>query len=79
MLPIYLRLNSYSKQNVLYKALKAFGQIVKSIFILRYLDDVQLRQDIEKQLNKVELSNSLRAIAVGNPREFMHAEKKIGK
>ena len=74
---LFRRLNSYSKQNVLYKALKAFGQIVKSIFILRYLDDVQLRQDIEKQLNKVELSNRFtRAIAVGNPREFMHAEKE---
>jgi TnpA family transposase len=74
---IFRRLNSYSKQNVLYKALKAFGQIVKSLFILRYLDDVQLRQDIEKQLNKVELSNRFtRAIAVGNPREFMHAEKE---
>lgn len=74
---IFRRLNSYSKQNVLYKALKAFGQIIKSLFILRYLDDVQLRQDIEKQLNKVELSNRFtRAIAVGNPREFMHSEKE---
>ncbi len=74
---IFRRLNSYSRQNVLYKALKAFGQIVKSLFILRYIDDVQLRQDIEKQLNKVELSNRFtRAIAVGNPREFIHAEKE---
>jgi len=74
---IFRRFNSYSKQNVLYKALKAFGQIIKSLFILRYLDDVQLRQDIEKQLNKVELANRFtRAIAVGNPREFMHVEKE---
>jgi TnpA family transposase len=74
---IFRRLNSYSRQNVLYKALKAFGQIVKSLFILRYIDDVQLRQDIEKQLNKVELSNRFtRAIAVGSPREFLHAEKE---
>ncbi len=74
---IFRRLNSYSKQNVLYKALKAFGQIIKSLFILRYLDDVQLRQDIEKQLNKVELANRFtRAIAVGSPREYIHAEKE---
>ena len=74
---IFRRLNSYSRQNVLYKALKAFGQIVKSLFILRYIDDVQLRQDIEKQLNKAELSNRFtRAIAVGSPREFLHAEKE---
>jgi len=74
---IFRRLNSYSRQNVLYKALKAFGQIVKSLFILLYIDDVQLRQDIEKQLNKVELSNRFtRAISVGSPREFLHAEKE---
>ena len=74
---IFRRLNSYSKQNVLYQALKAFGQIIKSIFILRYLDDVGLRQDIEKQLNKIELANRMtRAIAVGNPREYIHAEKE---
>ena len=73
---IFRRLNSYSKQNVLYQALKAFGQIIKSMFILRYLDDVGLRQDIEKQLNKIELANRMtRAIAVGNPREYIYAEK----
>ncbi len=74
---IFRRLNSYSKQNILYQALKAFGQVIKSLFILRYLDDVQLRQDIEKQLNKVELANRMtRAIAVGNPREYIYAEKE---
>jgi len=54
-----------------------FNEDVKSLFILRYLDDMQLRQDIEKQLNKVELANRLtRAIAVGSPREFIYAEKE---
>ncbi|TAE79466.1 MAG: Tn3 family transposase [Alphaproteobacteria bacterium] len=47
---IFRRLNSYSKQHRLYQALKAFGQIIKSDFILRYIDDVKLRQAIEKQL-----------------------------
>jgi TnpA family transposase len=74
---IFRRLNSYSKQNKLYQALKIFGQIIKSDFILRYLDDVDLRQAIEKQLNKVELANGLtRAVAVGNPREFVQTEKE---
>ena len=49
---LFKRLNSYSKQNPLYKALKAFGKIIKSIFILRYIDCVDFRQAIEKQLNK---------------------------
>jgi TnpA family transposase len=44
---------------------------------LRYLDDIDLRQAIEKQLNKVELANGLtRAVAVGNPREFVQTEKE---
>lgn len=74
---LFRRLNSYSRQHDLYKALKAFGQIIKSIFILKYVDDVEFRQAIGKQLNKVELANSFaRAVAVGNPREFTYAEKE---
>ncbi|MCB1833362.1 MAG: Tn3 family transposase, partial [Geminicoccaceae bacterium] len=74
---IFRRLNSYSRQHELYRAVKAFGQIIKSIFILRYIDDLELRQAIEKQLNKVELANRFtRAVAVGNPREFTQAEKE---
>lgn len=77
---IFRRLNSYSKQHRLYQALKAFGQIIKTDFILRYLDDVELRQAIEKQLNKVELANGLtRAVAVGNPREFVLINGKCKK
>lgn len=74
---IFRRLNSYSRQHSLYRTMKAFGQIIKSLFILRYLDDLDLRQAIEKQLNKVELANRFtRAVAVGNPREFTQAEKE---
>ncbi len=74
---IFRRLNSYSKQHRLYQALKAFGQIIKPDFILRYIDDVELRQAIEKQLNKVELANRFtRAVAVGNPREFTQGDKE---
>lgn len=74
---IFRRLNSYSNQHTLYQAMKAFVQIIKSLFILRYIDDLTLRQAIEKQLNKVELANRFtRAVAVGNPREFTQAEKE---
>jgi len=51
------RLSSYAKDNPLHKAIKEFGRIIKSIFILTYLDDVKLRQRIEKQLNRGESSN----------------------
>jgi hypothetical protein len=32
-------LNSYWKQHALYRALKAFGQVPKSLFILQVIDD----------------------------------------
>lgn len=74
---IFRRLNSYSKQHALYRSLKAFGKIIKSIFILRYIDDAELRQAIERQLNKIEHSHQFsRAVSVGNPREFIQAEKQ---
>jgi TnpA family transposase len=74
---IFRRLNSYAKQHVLYRALKAFGQIIKSLFVLRYLDDMALRQAIEHQLNRVELANRFtRAVAVGSPREFLQGNKE---
>ena len=50
---LFKRLNSYSNQHPLYQALKEFGKIIKTLFILRYIDDVELRQSIEKQLNKI--------------------------
>ena len=74
---IFRRLNSYSRQHALYQTLKAFGQIIKSLFILRYVNDVELRQAIEKQLNRVELSNKFaRAVAVGSPHEYAQTEKE---
>ncbi len=54
---LFKRLSSYARNNPLYKAIKEFGRIIKSIFILTYFDDVELRQRIEKQLNRVEASN----------------------
>jgi len=74
---IFRRLNSYSRQHARDQTLKAFGQVIKSLFILRYIDELALRQAIEKQLNKVELAKRFtRAVAVGNPREFSQAEKE---
>ena len=63
---LFKRLRSYAKDHPLYRALKEFGRIIKSQFILTYYDDVELRQRIEKQLNKVELANKFSA-AVSSP------------
>lgn len=35
---LFKRLNSYSKQHPLYQALKEFGKMPKSLFILKYVD-----------------------------------------
>jgi TnpA family transposase len=70
---LFKRLSSYAKTHPLYKALKEFGRINNSIYILTYLDDLELRQRIEKQLNKVESSNKFaKAIFIGNNQEFQH-------
>jgi TnpA family transposase len=74
---IFKRLTSYAKQHTLYQALKAFGQIIKTQFILEYIDDVELRQAIEKQLNKVEHSHKFAdAVFYGNNQEFTQATKE---
>ncbi len=60
-------MSSYAKRNPLYTAIRSLGRILKSIFILQYINDVELRQSIEKQLNKVETLHRLaKAISLGN-------------
>ncbi|MFC1659117.1 Tn3 family transposase, partial [Pseudomonadota bacterium] len=74
---IFKRLSSYAKQNPLYQALKEFGRITKSLFILKYYDDLELRQAIEKQLNLVELSHKFaKAVFFGNNQEFQVRSKE---
>ena len=73
---LFRRLNSYARQHPLYQALKEFGKIPKSDFILRVIDDVELRQAIEKQLNKGESANKFsKAISFGNHHDFLYGEK----
>ena len=73
---LFRRLNSYSKHHPLWKAIKEFGKIIKTLFILRYINDVEFRQAIEKQLNKGENSNKFsKAVSFGHNQEFLHGEK----
>jgi TnpA family transposase len=74
---LFKRLNSYSKQHVLYRALKEFGRLRKTMFILRYMYDIEFRQAIEKQLNRGENSNKFsKAVAFGNNQEIIFEEKE---
>ncbi len=71
------RLSSYSKQHPLYKALNQFGRLIKSLFILTYFDDLDLRQSIEKQLNKIESANKFaKAVFYARNQEFYYATKE---
>ncbi|MCH9695553.1 MAG: Tn3 family transposase [Gammaproteobacteria bacterium] len=54
---LFKRLSSYEIDHPLYRAIKEFGRIIKTQFLLTYFDDVELRQQIQKQLNRVELAN----------------------
>jgi TnpA family transposase len=74
---LFKRLNSYSKQHPLYRALKEFGKIPKTRFILKYSDDLRFRQTIEKQLNKGEAANRFsKAVSYGHSHEFVQGEKE---
>jgi TnpA family transposase len=74
---LFGRLSSYSKQHPLYRALKQFGRIIKTLFLLRYVDDVELRQMIEKMMNKLESSNKFgKAVFYGNNQEFQLSTKE---
>jgi TnpA family transposase len=54
------KLQSYPRQNALIKALKEYGRIIKTIFILRYIQDEDYRRKINSQLNKGEALHALR-------------------
>lgn len=71
------RLNSYSQQNPLQKAMKEFGKITRTAFILKYYDDIELRQSIEKMLSHIELMNRFaKAVFFSNNQEFQVATKE---
>ncbi len=65
------KLGSYSRQNSLAFALKEMGRIEKTIFILDYISNEELRRRIQKGLNKGEAANALaRAIFFAKRGEF---------
>jgi TnpA family transposase len=70
------RLSSYAREHPLYKALKEFGRIIKSLFMLKYLDDVGFRQRIEKQLNKIEFANRFSKAIIGDHKQDLEIGAK---
>jgi len=71
---IFKRLNSYSRQHPVYQALKDYGKIIKTVYLLRFIDSLELRQAIQKQLNVIELANRFSsAVSVANGGEMIFA------
>ncbi len=54
------KLQAYPRQNVLTRALQEYGRLIKTLFILRYLENVDYRRRINAQLNKGESLHALR-------------------
>lgn len=63
---MFRMLSASANDGPLYSAIKEFGRLIKSKFILNYIDDEELRRSITKQLNKAELGQKLgRAVFYG--------------
>ena len=51
------KLNSYSGKSRLYKAFQALGNVTRTLFLLRYVSEPELRQETTACTNKVEQFN----------------------
>ncbi len=56
---ILSKLNSYNNQNRLYKAFQELGKVIRTIFLLEYVSNQELRQTITATTNKVESYHKL--------------------
>ena len=54
---ILRRLGTYSRKNKLYFAFKELGKVVRTMFLLKYVGDVELRRLIHAETNKSEQFN----------------------
>lgn len=51
---ILSKLNSYNNKNRLYKAFQELGKVIRTIFLLEYVSNKELRQTITATTNKIE-------------------------
>jgi TnpA family transposase len=51
------KFGSYSKQNRLYLAIRELGNVIRRFFLLEYISDIDVREEITAQTNKVESYN----------------------
>ncbi len=51
------KLGNNSRKNRLYQAFRELGRVVRTSFLLRYISDIELRENITASTNKVEAYN----------------------
>ena len=51
------RLGNYSRKNRLYQAFRELGRVVRTMFLLRYISQLEVREQITEATNKVEAYN----------------------
>jgi TnpA family transposase len=81
---ILRRLSSYNQQNTLYQAFRELGRVVRTIFLLEYLGDEELRVTINAATNKNESFNHfVQWLAFGGDRTITEndrdAQRKLVK
>jgi TnpA family transposase len=77
---IVRKLSSYARQNQTKKALWELDHIRQTIHILDFIDDLELRQSVQKALNRGEAYHRMRrAISYVNAGKFRVKPKRSSK
>ena len=58
---IIKKLSSYTRKNRTLRALIEFDKIIMSIYMLKYIDDIQLRRNVHRALNRGEAFHQIRS------------------
>ena len=62
------KLGSHNRQNKLYRAFRELGRVLRTLFLLRYISEADLRQTIRAETTKIESFNDfLDWISFGGP------------
>ena len=81
---ILRRLGTYSRKNKLYFAFRELGKAIRTMFLLRYVDDVEIRKAIQAATHKSEEFNGfVKWVFFGGEgiiaENILHEQRKIVK
>lgn len=51
------KLNNYSKKNKLYQAFRELGRVIRTVYLLEFISNIELREKITETTNKTEAYN----------------------